>query len=270
MALRDDPSSYSTLSTVMPSSVSADIAVPRKSQRPKKRDASSALLPRQTNVPVADAATSTEPIQQAGGRETYGGTCLFLCIAMAVSATLVVLIAASVALLCGRPWFKCKRCVTDNLSAAEEQKWPISSMKTYEGCPPWLLSIPEQPQQQAEQQQCLASQQEQSWSPVTTLANGQNDVVSPMDFQTWNGSQHTYQVSPTTTQLSPLVHFGTNQSHQGHPEWQYLAELPTTPDRGTTPLPSYPAAMADAHLPPRFSWTGEEEASYRPSSWMKR
>lgn len=209
MALRDDPSSYSTLSTVMPSSVSADIAVPRKSQRPKvghmfsrstnlpltwilqKRDASSALLPRQTNVPVADAATSTEPIQQAGGRETYGGTCLFLCIAMAVSATLVVLIAASVALLCGRPWFKCKRCVTDNLSAAEEQKWPISSMKTYEGCPPWLLSIPEQPQQQAEQQQCLASQQEQSWSPVTTLANGQNDVVSPMDFQTWNGSQHT-------------------------------------------------------------------------------
>ncbi|KAG8425804.1 hypothetical protein J3459_009636 [Metarhizium acridum] len=222
-----------------------------------------ALLPRHTNMRIAGTAANAQLNQQSERKDPYGGICLVV-IAVGVGASVVVLIAASVALFCSRQGLGCKRCTANVLSAVEEQKWPKSTV-VYEAYPPWLLSIPKQP----EQPQVPVLQREQSWASTSTMANNQNDAVSPMDPQTWDGVQHTCQVSPTTTYMSP-VGYPTMQGHQGAPQWQPPAELPTTPDPGNTPLPSYPATMADAHLPPRFSWTGEEEASYRPSSWMKR
>ncbi|KAK9442550.1 hypothetical protein VB005_03613 [Metarhizium brunneum] len=248
----------------LPASETTYDVVPRRVLENEIRDAAGslttpALLPRHTSMRMAGTAANARFNPQNERKDSYGGICLVV-IAVGVAASVVVLVVASVAVFC----IRCKRCTTNVLSAVEEQKWPKSTM-VYEAYPPWLLKIPKQP----EQPQVPVLQRGQSWASTSTMANSQNDVISPMDPQTWDGAQHTCQVSPTATYMSP-VGYPTMQGHQGASQWQPPAELPTTPDPGNTPLPSYPATMADAHLPPRFSWTGEEEASYRPSSWMKR
>lgn len=72
------------------------------------------------------------------------------------------------------------------------------------------------------------------------------------------------QPSPIESQEASPVQRPPASYHRQAP-----VELPAMPGPEQTPLPSYREAMPMDGQSPRFSWTQDAEACYRPSEWHK-
>lgn len=104
--------------------------------------------------------------------------------------------------------------------------------------------------------------EDQSSGTNSTWMN--HNVVSPIESQGGAAPLHNHQPSPIESQEASPVQRPPASYHRQAP-----VELPATPGPEQTPLPSYREVMPMDGQSPRFSWTQDAEACYRPSEWHK-